>query len=363
MGRSRFDTFLYWLKGSIICCAILMLVCAVCGPQMARKAPGKTTLIRLEVYSAVENPLHIYHARYPFDYFVSVHDAPRSAKAENGKTTLLKLENAKRNDPKSDNAITPEEELYFIDYVSALPEEYVRGETLACLIRCDYRDADGNEHYLSRHVYDEFPEDWDVFIDRYNEILGDDYLARSGKLVAVTPEFLTEIFGVTDEDVKEGTLQDVIDSQQLDITRVATLFYMKDALDYYYASVKEDLLAPYRPTELISVDSTEEEYNAFLEEYLQKLGVSMATEIIPSGRGDYVRRFKINEEFDVYTARTADMENLPVVQSRDGEYYYLLMDVTFGRKFIYNADFKYILAPDSSYAYPYNPDIMLPFIE
>lgn len=389
MSRSRFDTFLYWLKrSSIICSLILMLLFVGCGLKkdgndFGEKSKevesfvekpeeyGKDTLLKLEVYSAAENDSHIYHAGYnPSGYYGSVHKNPKTNKAINGATTFIELENAKSDDPESDNRITPEEVTYFIKYVSALPEEPVRGENISYWIWCNYIDAYGIKHYLTRYGYDEFPEDWDIFIDRYNEILGDDYLTGSGNVVAVTPEFLTELFGVTDEDVKEGTLQDVIDSQKLNIMRVTGQFYMKEVLKCYYSSLEGDILAPYQPVELIAVDSTEEEYNAFLEEYLQKLGLDMSAEV-ESDQGDCFRRFRINDEFEFYTARTVDLGQLPVVQSRDGWsswHYFLRMDahmegMSYGQDFIYSADFKYILSPHSWGKNSDNPDIMLPFIE
>ena len=79
----------------------------------------------------------------------------------------------------------------------------------------------------------------------------------------MTPRFLTEAFGVAETDVREGTLQDVIDVEKLDMIKVTDSFRMEDALSGYYAAIKEPLIAPHRPTELISVESTQEEYNAF----------------------------------------------------------------------------------------------------
>ena len=63
------------------------------------------------------------------------------------------------------------------------------------------------------------------------------YLSGQGQLLTVTPEFLTEIFGTTDEDVREGMLQDMIDLLELDMKDVTDVFRIHEALNEYYATV------------------------------------------------------------------------------------------------------------------------------
>lgn len=309
-------------------------------------AEGEVRIRKIEVYSAVQNEAQIYHVRYPYDFYAF----------GDGKCSMYDLDQHVESED-----LSQEQAQYFVDYVFALPDspEPGAGEDLSYYIILNYQDESGEDEYLYRIGYDTFPEGWETFIDRYNEILGGEYLARSGGLQRVTPEFLTEVFGVTDEDVKEGTLQDVIDVMGLNIKEITDLFYIDSALDGYYAAAKEDEIEPYRPKELVSVDSTQEEYDAFVAKYLKEAGLDSSEEI--ESDQDYFRRFYDSDaDGYFYIARTADMDQLPTRETDDG-YFEMELDahmegMTFNQSFVYNADQKYILL-----FYDENPDKILPF--
>lgn len=315
-------------------------------------AENTLKICKLEVYSASANPSQIYHASYPYYYYTFTKDTGKK-----GKTISMDLD---QHLPVSD--IPKEDVQYFIDYISSLPESSSDGTDISYSIRCRYKDSNGNEESIYRRGYDSFPDDWDVFIDKYNEILGDDILSGGNTLKTVTPEFLTEVFGVTDDDVREGSLQDVIDVQNLDIIKITSLFYMDDALNGYYSCLKESEISPYRPAELISIDSTTEEYDEFLLEYLNKIGCDFSIE--EKSDQEYLRYFSDpDSDISFYTARTCDMSNLPTGKGETDDYYRLYLDahmedMTFSMDFIYSADKKFILVP-----YKNDPDIILPFCE
>ena len=117
----------------------------------------------------------------------------------------------------------------------------------------------GEDKDISALGYDTFPEGFEEFIEKCNEIAGGNYLTTGESLQELSPEFLTEVFGVTDEDVKGGNLQDVIDTLELNMYEVTRVFSMREKLDAYYATTKEEELAPFRPVELYEEASSEEE--------------------------------------------------------------------------------------------------------
>lgn len=321
--------------------------------QKAETEAGEIYLKKLEVYSCAVNSEQIYHVSYPYYYYAFDTDA-------DGKrgTRLFDL-----TAPVSPEELTGQENgtEYFVNYVRNMPENQ-KGGDLACYVICRYADEEGNEESIYRRSYDVFPEGWEEFIDCCNQICGGEYLTGTGQLQTVTPEFLTEVFGVTDEDVREGTLQDVIDLLELDMREVTKTFRITEVLNQYYAQEKEPLIEPYRPKELVSVNSTQEEYDAFLEGFLEKIGSERVTE--EESDQDYFRRFVVTDTGkSFYTARTADMENLPTAKRSTGDYYYMeldahMEDMVMGVDFIYSADKKYILISVEN-----DPDMMTAFCE
>jgi len=307
----------------------------------------------MEVYSFAENDAQVYHVNYPY-YFYAV---------TLNKDGYMKSSMFDLNQPVGNTLLSQTEIQYFIDYTSSLPSSSGgRGNDMAYYVRLNYRDENGESTYLNRRGYDTFPDGWDEFIDRYNQILGGKYLTGSGKLQSVTPEFLTETFGVTDEDVRSGTLQDVIDVMELDMLECTGLFYITDALNGYYVSINEDAMEPYRPRELLSVESTWEEYDAFVEEYLNALGWDLSAETNSDQDGF---RYFYDEAtgLSFYTARTCDMDMLPVGHANTDDYYTMeldahMEDMVITEDFYYNADHKFLIIPEIK-----DPDMILAFCE
>ena len=173
---------------------------------------------------------------------------------------------------------------------------------------------------------------------------------------------MTEIFGITDEDVREGTLQDMINLLELDMRKVTDSFQIKEALNKYYAAVKEPLIEPHRPSELVFADSTQEEYEAFLAQFFEKIGADNVIEV--ESDQEYFRCFYLSDKGKYfYTAKTSDIEKLPAVKRSTDDYYYMELDAHMegmvnGTDFIYSADKKYILVPMEN-----DTDMLIAFCE
>lgn len=338
---------------------LLVFVFTGCSTKSSNGAEKDITLTdeiyiqSLEVYSNVVNPKQIYHISYPDYYYAFTTDTDGSISS--GMIRLINYIPPKE--------LTEQENRteYFVEYIKSLPETE-KGENLACYVICRYIDAEGNEESVYRRCYDNFPEDWEEFIGWCNQICGGEYLPDQGQLQAVTPEFLTDIFGITDEDVREGTLQDMINLLELDIRKVTDSFQIKEALNKYYAAVKEPFIEPHRPSELAFADSTQEEYEAFLSQFFEKIGADNVMEV--ESDQEYFRCFYLSDKGKYfYTAKTSDIEKLPAIKRSTDDYYYMALDahmegVVNGTDFIYSADKKYILVPMEN-----DTDMMIAFCE
>lgn len=324
--------------------AITLLLLGGCCREDIRQnkeSAGTNTiwLQTLEIYSAAANPDHIYHVAYPYGYYAitSDRDGSRATRRFDLTAHISTAELAQEEGSFQ----------YFIEYVKGLPEDQ-EGKELSYCIRCRYTDEEGKEENIYRRGYDTFPEGWDGFMEQYNRICGGEYLSVGDQIQTVTPEFLTEAFGVTDADVREGVLQDVIDTQMLDMVKVSGLFQIRDALTGYYASVKEPLIEPHRPRELISVESTQEEYDAFLASFFARLNGCVVEEV--DSDQDYLRYFYLPDTgTHFYTAQTGDLDDLPT-RKGNGDTYFLQLDahmegMSMGVDFIYSADDRFILVP------------------
>ncbi len=306
---------------------------------------------RLEVVSASKNDEGVYCIQYPSHYYALTKEALNTKEL-----TLLGLMQV--TEPED---LPIQETQYLIDYLTALPDAEVEdGQSVSYRIFLSYVDENGSNVYLSKYGYETFPKDWDVFVDHFNEIIGQELLTKNREIETITPKFLTEKFGVTDSDVCEGTLQDVIDEEELTIASLDGDFRINDVLQRYYESVKEPLLSVHRPKELVKEESTEEEYEQFLADFFNKIGFDLSME--RESDQEYFRLFENTETSSrFYTARTCDLDKLPTVKDPIEEYYQMdldahMEDMKCRTNFIYSANQKFILVPDWN-----DTDIMLTF--
>lgn len=326
----------------MIVCILVLTGCKASGePGSGGEAPVNK-LYGLEVWSFAENDLHAYHLRWPHDYYAF-------SKEDGGKCMLLDLENAKER-----SQVTPEEYTYFVEYVNSLPKENRQEDSVPVYrIILNYYDENGEKQYKGIIGYDTFPEGWEEFVQKCNKISGGEYLATGESVQQVTPEFLTEVFGVTDDDVRDGTLQDVINTQQLDMFDVTNPFKMSDKLNVYYVSTKETQIAPFRPFELQEKESTEEEYNAFIKAYLEAPGMEGYAET--ESDQDYLRYFRDEEAGRYfYIGRSADLKHMQVEEAVAGKDVCRIVldahieDMTFSMNFVYSQDKKFVLLYDGN---------------
>jgi len=322
---------------SILLLIVLLTGCAKSDPITEKEE--KTRDIRIQtinVLSAVENEDHIYRLEYPYTYI-----SFNKIEKKNERIDMLGVTDC--------NELTAEDTAYIMDYVRSIPENTNpdRGN-VSFDIWIRYLDEKNEYQYLSACGWDDFPENWGEFITYINGLCGGEYLRSDGDVVEVTPQLLTDLYGVTDDDVRIGTLEDFIEHNDLDIVSLTDrVFYMEDELRNYYADIKEPLIAPHRPYTLESVESTAEEYGAFMADFLGKL------------EGDWKEmksdqkylRYYVNRENgdDFYIGKTTDLKNMNLESSAGGDGCYGIAldahmeDMVFGCDFFYSPDKKFIM--------------------
>ncbi len=321
---------------------IIMLVTLLSGcsnPKPVAEKEEKQWDIRIrtvEVLSAVENEDHIYQVEYPYSYI-----AFDKEEKKNERIDMLGVTDR--------DELTKEDTEYIMNYVQSIPENTNPDrEKVSFRIWLVYLDENNEQQYLSAWGWDEFPEGWGEFIDYMNGLCGGEYLRSEGEVVEVTPQLLTELYGVTDEDVRGGTLQDVIEHNGLDIVDLTGhVLYMENELRNYYADMKESLIEPYRPYEIDSVESTEEEYDAFMEDFLGRLDGEWEER---ESDQNYLRYYVNTENGDdFYIGKTTDLENMNLEPPADEDgYYAIALDahmegMVFGMDFFYSPDKKFIM--------------------
>lgn len=322
---------------NIMMLAILLTGCANPKPVAEKnEAPRNIRIRTVEVVSAVENEDHIYQVEYPYSYI-----AFNKEEKKNERIDMIGV--------KDRDELTKEDTEYIMNYIRSLPEDTDPDrENVSFCIWLVYLDENNEQQYLSAWGWDEFPENWGEFIDYVNGLCGGEYLRSEGEVVEVTPQLLTDLYGVTDEDVREGTLEDFIEHKELDIVDLTNhVFYIENELRNYYADMKETLIASYRPYEIESVESTEEEYDVFMEDFLGRLEGEWEER---ESDQNYLRYY-INTENgdDFYIGKTTDLENMNLEPPTDEDGYYgIALDahmegMVFGMDFFYSPDKKFFM--------------------
>ncbi len=341
---------------NIMMLAILLTGCANPKPVAEKnEAPRNIRIRTVEVVSAVENEDHIYQVEYPYSYI-----AFNKEEKKNERIDMIGV--------KDRDELTKEDTEYIMNYIRSLPEDTDPDrENVSFRIWLVYLDENNEQQYLSAWGWDEFPENWGEFIDYVNGLCGGEYLRSEGEVVEVTPQLLTDLYGVTDEDVREGTLEDFIEHKELDIVDLTNhVFYIENELRNYYVDMKETLIASYRPYEIESVESTEEEYDVFMEDFLGRLEGEWEER---ESDQNYLRYYVNTENGDdFYIGKTTDLENMNLEPPTDEDGYYgIALDahmegMVFGMDFFYSPDKKFIMVNLLGAGEEDSTDVVLEFV-
>ena len=218
--------------------------------DMDIKLSSKTLQIsKINILSAEENPDNIWEIAWPDEY-------------QSGGTSI--------NFGSECKEISKEDRDFLLTYCNTHEDTY-DGDFL-CSISISTID---DKHHSGQHLYvcGEYPEDFEEFVIVINRVCGGDkeYLSANKKIKEITPEYVTEITGITDDDVNGGTVSELID--HLGISDISTLsIYLKNSYINKIASkYKLCRLLEYK---IISVQSTDDEWLEYSQKLAEKLGVN-----------------------------------------------------------------------------------------
>ena len=327
--------------------------------QMREDAKKKraNTIYSIEVLSTAKNDENVYKVNYPWCYYAF--DKANMTCYKSDLLNSVAIEELNSNDFE-----------YIMNYIDSIPSDIGDYEgDQSFMLRVEYYDETGEMQRKYVAGFTEFPNGWGEFIDYVNKLCGGDYLSSEGEVVGVTPEFLTEVFGITDEDLKIGTLADVIKTNELDWYDITQpTFDMNVQINRYYEVVLNYQIEQYRPTSIKEVDSTTQEYEVFSAKFIEMLGDGW-TECDSDQL--YLKRF-INSETgnDIYLGRSADLPNMSVwVPNENHTEEYCELQLDYGREgmvydanFYYSKDYKFILVVGKDDSMDYT-DIILGYIE
>ena len=339
-------TYIIYFFIMVLCCSLLF-GCNKTGKEGTGTFPAKTEIEKIGILTAEENPLNIYAIRWPEKYYegndVIEFNTDTSALTEDDRVFLLSFAEKHRGD--------------------------AAGEVLLC--RVDIHILENGAHtYTGFEIYDEYPEDFDKFVEIINRICGSDkeYLCMNGKVQEITPEYVTAISGVDDDMVQGGTVKDII--ELYDINDIDTLQRYQRGWDIDMFAENYSLIS-ILPFEVKSATSTDDECYDYACRLAQKLGVNSQVVKEYSKHGDDQEWYQINDFKDrsIRVYRTCLVKN-DIIDKRDDYECYRLSeytpdydtfevpcpDIRDDYDFIYSNDYKFAIAVEDIDINPYGSD-------
>lgn len=161
------------------------------------------------------------------------------------------------------------------------------------------------QHPLERNIFDEFPEGYEDFIKLMNELDTDEEIIL-GEPLTVTAELVQNVLGYTDDLVDDGTLDEVIQKYPVDVYHLMKAFN-NDAYLLVNSEVSYKEIIWYwpmfrvLPTEIKNVQSTETEYQAYVEAVAKAFGAD------PSEITDYRYGGKYIPSQNIVVYRSCDI--------------------------------------------------------
>ncbi len=332
------------IKMLFLAACIMFLFCG-CGQSETWKDNYK--LKNISVYTAAENSDNICIVAYPYNYI-------SNGEWQSMESTAVDVEE-----------LSIEEVQYFYDYIVNLENpEYMRGyelymdeykgmyegHTFTCAMTLEYEDYWGNEKTILRLCFDEYPENWGEFTERFNKVCGEKYLTDETKLQEMTPEYLQETMRFAEEDYSTKRLENAIEELELDMFDFVV--DQRGMLSDY--ELDEKLTIQYLPREVHNVESTANEFGHFVSAFIRDNfgkaafddldvryydNVSYCIVRIDGEQIRFFRSCRINEE---ETVRSAWLKK--VTYHEEFEYYMWKegsQEYNWGGDFYYNADGKY----------------------
>ena len=317
----------------------LFVGCSDLSLKVAQTNPRQ--IEKIDILTAEENPLNIYKIDWPEDYLSG---------------------NERIEFPTNNNSLSEEDNSFIISFAEEHENDEI-GEKLLCRV-CIYTVLDKSHYNICFDVYDEYPEDFNKFVEIINKICGSDkeYLYMNGNIQEITPEYVTAISGIDDEMVQGGTVKDII--ELYDIKDIETLYYYQKQwkIDVFAENYSFISLLPF---EVKSVESKDEEGYEYALRLAHLLGTDCVVTKEHSNDEDYQEWYQIKDyrgkilrvyrtceiKENIIYYRDEDFENLVIYTPDIDNNGYNIDHPIY--EFIYSNDYKFAIAIEDITLSPY----------
>ena len=300
----------------------------------------KTEIVHITVTSAEENPENIWEIYWPDYYFAG--------------SEIIHFD---ENHPE----LTKEETEYIISYAKSIPElpkDYDMSECI-CNISVWVKEENVQRSY-GGYIFGDYPEGSDEFCKIINRICGDDkeYLCMNGKMQEMTDEYFTILTGYTDDDIKGGTIREVIEHLGIDNVIECYPYFLKN---WYYTHILDNYeLCRLLPYEVCSVESSDSECKEYAKQLADKLGSNSG---IKKGSSEFAEQEWYEFDYNGKTVRvyrtelvSKDIENSGRVLDSYTQCYKIYEREDYGElvggrvwDFVYSNDKKFAAASEFDY--------------
>lgn len=246
----------------------IMLVLAGCGKDNLHGSKedkivtdaSQVKLYDIDITIASPNVSHIYSAKYPYYYYWV-----------DSETHRCRLVDMKDDLPK---VISREDFNVFADFMNEQDSKPKERNTFAYSINLTYYDENDEMTGISYYGYDEFPEELNVLIDKFNELSGQAILTYPEELITSEVDFIYDEFGLTESDYSRNEIEAMLAQSEVKLHRMISSNTSIDSyMRGYYFTLEEAKIAYLKPTEeLPGVEISDEEFREFIENFLAELG-------------------------------------------------------------------------------------------
>ena len=193
--------------------------------------------------------------------------------------------------------ITPEQINYIISYVEKIEEpsyvedissvkglysEVSEEHSYLGSVYISYKKSGSKSHWSEeKYLFDEYPEGYEDFIKLLNEIDSEEPVIL-GEPMVMSADLIKKVTGFTDDMVTDGTIGDVLDKYPIDVFH---LMNYTSGYEYFTIDSETRITDVFEywpafralPTEIKNVESTEEEFQAYVEKLAEALGADPST--------------------------------------------------------------------------------------
>lgn len=170
---------------------------------------------------------------------------------------------------------------YFINYVESIDvmdnmdkhinnisKEDYEGHKYLGSVEIIYNDENDNFQRITRYIFDEYPDGYDEFIEKFSEICGEDFITLNYNMQEVTADYFRRMARISDE-VPDEIVEEFLDIAECD------MFELLEDYNYYAAQSGIDYINTYRhlPKELSNEASTENELKEYVTDIAGKFDI------------------------------------------------------------------------------------------